>query len=143
MPLSAPTALDRLDDFRRQERCAQDLIAEVISEHLYGRHYDKVPAAVTARIEAAALRAYRSVQPPWIIEAHQRAVRTLDQAMASAMGLPYASQSHQRRSELARIGVQTVMAAFVGTFELANPFEGPVDALRIYAAAERHVKEVK
>jgi len=52
MPLSAPTALDRLDDFRREERCAQDLIAEVISERLYGRHYDKVPAPVQARIEA-------------------------------------------------------------------------------------------
>lgn len=146
-PVEHRSPLDRLDDYRRDEHCAQDLVAEAISQSLYQKSYDELPGRMRASVEAQALRALRSVQGAWMSEAWTRAIRSLDAAMANEMGMAYAQQPIERRQALAYIGAQAVIAALVGTLELTNPFEGPVSALKVYDAAhyagQRHIHEVK
>lgn len=140
---AAPTAHERLDNYRLDERCAADQIAEVISLHLYGKHYDEIPRDQRAKVEGAALHAIRAAQLTWNSEASARAIVALDQAMCSEMGLPYAGQPLVRRQQLALIGATVVQAALTGTLDLSNPFNGPGEALRVYDAAAAQAQEVR
>lgn len=135
--------LDRLDDIRADEKCGHDVIAEAISQHLYGRSYDTLPQANRTSVERAALRAIRGPQTAWMREALTRAYANLDRAMAAEMGMGYAQQTKERRMALAYIGVEAVLAAFVGTLEIDNPFDGPGDVLRVYDAAQLEAKGIR
>lgn len=141
--LAAVSPYQRLDDYRLEERTAQDSIATVISLHLYGRHADEIPIEQRIRVEGAAFRALRSPQAPWMQDALARAYRALDVAMGEAMGALYAQQTKERRMFLAVIAVQAVVGAFISTLELSNPFQGAGDALRVYDSADAAAREVR
>lgn len=132
----------RLDDFRLDERCAVDGIADAISFYLYGKAYDRLPVSVRTRVEGAALRAVRAPQAAWTSAAWMRAHKALDHAMTEAMGPVFAMQAPAARQALARIGVASVLSALTGVFEVAEPFEIG-DALQIYDAATAAQREVR
>lgn len=134
---------ERLDDFRKDERCGHDLVADAISLHLYGKHADELPREVRSRVERSALRALRGAQPAWQGEALKRAVLTHDRAMVEEMGRAYAGQAPERRKALAYIAVHVVQAAFVGALEISDPFDGPGQAIKVYEAAQSDIREVK
>lgn len=143
MPVK-PNPLDRYDSFRLFERCVVDQIAEIVSQHLYTRSYDRLPLSERVLVEGAALRAVRMAQAPWRAEAFKRATQALDRALAQSMGLAsYALLSDADRIARARIGVQAVLSAQLGVLEVSDPFDGPGEAIRIYTAAEAEAKEIK
>jgi hypothetical protein len=137
------TALARLDGYRLEERCAQDIVAEAIARKVYCRHYDELPRDLRIRVEGSALRAIRAPQSAWMREALTRAHLNLDRAMRDEMGAVYASQKPERRLALSVMAVQAVIAALIGTLEVAEPFEGPGDALRTYDAAIVEIVEAR
>lgn len=136
-------AFTRLDDLTREERCGQAAVAEAISLHLYGKHYDELPPSVRARVEGAALRALRSPQGAWQSEALKRAHLNLDRAIAQEMGPTFGMLAPLQRQALARVGVQAVLAALLGVFEVSHPFNGSGDALKVYEAAAAAAQEVR
>lgn len=142
-PSLAISPLDRLDDYRKEERCITDTIANTISLHLYGKHYDQLPHAERRRVEMAALHAIRASQLTWNQYAAERAWKALDDAMCQELGMAYAAQPLERRKTLARIGAVVVQQALCNALDLANPFVGNGDALRVYEAADAAVKDVQ
>lgn len=133
----------RLDELRREERYAHHQVADTVALWLYGRSSDDLPASVRTRVEGAALRALRAPQGAWMAVALQRAHVALDEAMAQEMGPVYRMQAPAARQAQARIAVQIVVAAFIGTLELSNPFDGAGDALKVYDAADAAQREVR
>jgi hypothetical protein len=131
-----PAQLVKLDERRRDERCVQDQIAEILSGHLYGKHYDELPADARIAVEGAAMRAIRAVQPAWRRVALERARTALSDALRAEMGRDFAGYSDNRREALAIIGARAVLSAQIGIYEVADPFDGPGEALRIYRATE-------
>lgn len=136
-------AHQRLRDFRLDERCGVDTVAQAISRHLYGRSYDDLPASVRVRVEGAALRAVRSPQGAWMAEALKRAHLNLDRAMAQEMGPIYQMQAPAARQAQVRIAVQIVVSALLSVLEVEFPFSGAGEALPVYVAADAAAREVK
>lgn len=141
-PKPDPT-LEQYDNHRLYERCVVDQIAEIVSQHLYTKSYDRLPAPARVLVEGAALRAVRVAQAPWRAEAHRRATVALEHALAVDMGAAFAALSPADRTARARNGVRAVLGALVGVLEVGDPFEGPGDAMRIYHAAEQEAKELR
>lgn len=141
-PHPIPAPLQRLDDYRKEEKRGVDLVAIEITRHLYpGKHYDQLPNAARVRVENAAMHAIRASQLTWNTVAAQRAIDALDRAMCQELGLPFSAQPLERRKALAIIGATVVQNALHGTLSLDHPLE-PGQRLTVYEAAEQETSHV-
>lgn len=136
-------ALERYDSYRLHERCIADYLAEILSQHLYTKSYDRLPTPERMAVEGSALRAVRMAQGPWRNEAYRRATLALERALTQEMGATFASLPATGRTVLARIGARAVFGALIGVLEVGDPFDGPGDAMRIYQAAEEEAKDIR